>query len=166
MPCLPRLTALKAALSSPCAPAMLAGKRASVGQDEIGDLVGDRLELCDAAGGLQVDHRADVKAPDRRVRVDAGNRVMALHDFHEVVDVIPQFFRRDRGVFHERDRLVVGLHDEPSAIVRAGDRRLITLLTVALPAAVDRVRGLNQLSEASLQLLLAQLLLAITFTLA
>ena len=43
--------------------AVLARQRAAELEHEIGDLVGDRLELGDAVGGLQVDDRPTCRQP-------------------------------------------------------------------------------------------------------
>ena len=51
---------------------MLAGEGTAVLQHQVGDLRGDRLELPHALLRLEIDHRPDVQAADRGVRVDAG----------------------------------------------------------------------------------------------
>ena len=81
-----------------------------------------------ALRGLEVDHRPHVQAADRRVRVDAGDRVVLANDREEPLDVVAQLLRRDRGVLDERQRLGVALHRHRQAergFAEAPDPRLI-----------------------------------------
>ena len=60
--------------------AMLAREGTAVLEHQLGDLLGDRLELPHALLGLEVDHRPDVQAADRGVRIDAGLGPVARDD--------------------------------------------------------------------------------------
>ena len=108
--------------------AMFAGQRAAELEHEVGDVVRDRAEALNALGGFQIDHWPDVQAADRRVRVHAGDRVVAMNDLQEAVDVVAEPFGRDRRVFHERERLVIALHrhrQPERGLAEAPDPRLI-----------------------------------------
>ena len=59
---------------------MLARERAAELEHQVGDVVGDRLEPPHARRGLEVDDRPHVQTADRRVRVDAGRRVVPADD--------------------------------------------------------------------------------------
>jgi hypothetical protein len=82
--------------------AVLARQRATELEDEVGDVVGDRLEPSDALVGLHVHHGPNVEAPHRRMRIDAGRRLVSFHDLQESLDVVPEFFGGDCGVLDER----------------------------------------------------------------
>ena len=90
--------------------AVLAGERAAELEHQLGDVVGDGLELPDPRRGLHVDDGAYVQAADRGVRIDPGGAAVALHDVQEPGDVVAQPRRRHRGVLDEGDALGVALH--------------------------------------------------------
>ena len=107
--------------------AVLARQRAAELEHEVGDVVGDRLELLHALLGLQVDDRPHVQAADRGVRVDAGRRAVPRDDGEEALDVVAQLLGRDRRVLDERERLGVVLHRHRQAergFAQAPDARL------------------------------------------
>ena len=60
--------------------------------------------------GLHVDHGPNVQAAHRSMRVNARGGVVRVDDFEKAPDERAQLLRRNRGVFHERDRLRVFLH--------------------------------------------------------
>ena len=94
---------------------MFARKCSAVLEHQLGDFLGDGLELAHAFLGLEVDHRPHMKAADRGVRIDAGRRPVARDDLQELVDIVAQVLGRDRGVLDERDRLGVSFlgHRKP-----------------------------------------------------
>ena len=87
--------------------AVLARKSTAVLEHQLGDLFGDGRELAHALLGLEVDHRPDVQAADRRVGIDAGLGLMPGDQRQELGDVIAQMLRRDGRVFNKRDGLGV-----------------------------------------------------------
>ena len=90
--------------------AVLARQRAAELEHEIGDVVGDGFELPHALFGLQVHHRPDVQAADRRVRVHAGATCRgAATSCEKPVDVVAQLLGRHGGVLDEGERLRVAL---------------------------------------------------------
>ena len=116
---------------SPCSP----DKRAAVFEHEIGDLVGDRLELPHALVGLQVHDRPDVQAADRCVRVDAGRRAVALDELRET-GRCSRAASRARPRCPRRTRATWRRLSSPSkdpAPLRAGSR--------FAPVPADRARG-------------------------
>ena len=94
---------------------MLARKRTAVLEHEIGDFLGDRLEFPHALLGLEVDHRPDVQAADRGMRIDARGRLVSRDDRQELGDVVAEMLGRNGRVLDERDRLGVPLlgHRQP-----------------------------------------------------
>ena len=113
--------------------AVLARQRAAELQHQIGDVVGNRLELRHAGRGLEVDDRAHVQAADRGVRVDAGDGAVAGDQLLEARDVVAQPLGRHRGVLDERDRLGVALHRH-----RQPERRLAHVPHPRLRRRVDQ----------------------------
>ncbi len=99
--------------------AVLARERAAELEHEIGDIVGDGLELRQALGGLEVDDRPDVQAADRGVRVDAGVRAPPRDHLPEARDVVAQPLGRHRRVLDERDGFGIAFHAH-----RQAERRL------------------------------------------
>ncbi len=95
--------------------AMFARERPAILEHQVGDFLGDRLELAHAVLGLEVDHRPDVQAADRGMRVDAGLRLVPRDDLQELGDVVAQVLGCDGCVLDERDRLGVSLlgHRQP-----------------------------------------------------
>ena len=85
--------------------AMLARKRTTVLEHQLGDFLGDRLEFPHALLGLEVDHRPHVQAADRGMRIDAGRRPVPRDDLQELGDVVAQVLGSDGRVLDERDRL-------------------------------------------------------------
>ena len=106
---------------------MLAGEGAPELEHQIGDVIGDRLELMYPGVGLQIDHRTHVQAPDRRVRIDAGRAAVPAHDVQKACDVVTQPLRCHRGVLDERHALGVSLHRH-----RQPERRLTQLPDASL----------------------------------
>ena len=94
---------------------VLARECATVLQDQIGDVVGDRFEHRDAGLGLQVDDRTHVKAADRRMCVDSGGGTVRLHDRDETLDIGAKLLRGHSGVFDEGEGFGVALHGHGQA---------------------------------------------------
>ena len=115
---------------------MLARQGAAELEHQVGHLVGDPLEPAHPVRGLQVDHRAHVQAAHRRVRVDAGDGVVAFHQREEPLDVVAQPLRRHRRVLDERHRLAVALHGH-----RQAERRLAEAPDARLGRGVGHPRG-------------------------
>jgi hypothetical protein len=80
---------------------VLARKRASELEHQIGDLVRDRFEFANPRGRFHVDHWPHVQAADRGMRIHTRRCLMLLDDLHEALDIVAQFLRRHRRVFHE-----------------------------------------------------------------
>ena len=95
--------------------AMLARERTAVLEHQFGNLLGDRFELPHALLGLEVDHRPDVQAADRGMRIDAGLGLVSRDDLQELGDVVAQVFGRDGRILDERDGLGIPFlgHREP-----------------------------------------------------
>ena len=125
--------------------AVLARQRTAELEHEVGDVVGDRLERLHAFVGLHVHHGPNVEASDRRMRIDAGGRLVPFHDLQESLDVVAEFFGGDRGVLDERERLGVALHrhrqsqrclaETPDAGLIGGGNRAPPSTAIAEPAA-------------------------------
>ena len=115
--------------------AVLAREGAAVLEHQLGDVVGDGLELAHPRLGLHVDDGAHVQAAHRGVGVDAGGAAVALHDVEEPGDVVAQARRGDRGVLDEGDALGVALHRH-----RQPQRRLPQAPDAGLGGGVDGPR--------------------------
>ncbi len=131
--------------------AMLTGQCAAELEHEIGDVVRQRLERLHTGVGLQVHHRPDVQAADRRVGVDAGGRPMLADQREETRDVVAQPLGCHGRVLDERDRLCRLTHGHRQAECRLAQSpdtllcRQIERVDVAVAVAARAEIGFERL---------------------
>jgi hypothetical protein len=131
--------------------AVLARDRPAELDNEVGDLLGDRAHLLEAARRLQVDDRADVQAPHRAVAVVGADGLVLSEDLAKPRHELGELPGLDARVLDERDRLFVALHPEeepepglaelPDGLLLCGAERDVRGVAeaLALAAALERL---------------------------
>ena len=124
--------------------AVLARERTAILEHQLGDLLGDRLELPHALLGLEVDHRPDVQAADRGMSVDPGRGPVTRDDRQKLGDVVAQVLGATAVSSTNEIALASPFSaiESPSAIVRSFQTRacaagsVIGQMVIAEPASL------------------------------